>query len=670
MPFRVSCPSCGRPGRLPDHAVGRSIQCPACQHRYIFTTDLAVPDGLELVEDEPETRPAPKPRSGSGSTPRPAEPRPAASSRPRAERARPSAKPTVPDDDPYATDDDDGYVEPPAWAVKPKASTKGSDDDLEPAGGTLAGATIPLKLMGGVGIALSLMFTALKAFEFATTPAAAPPPPPALLSPPLATRLTPAAPRVVPPVVFPAEPVAPPVAAVPVAAGPVDGESETAEAARKAAANAGAGDSNTSRALSTADIVAESEPSVALIKGKGSSGTGFLVAPGLLATNAHVVDGEFVSDLEVCFVSADASHKPAIKPELLFEDSARDIAFLAVKSDLKPLRIAKSYQFRKGEDVTVIGSPGMGDGQVLENAISRGVMSTRTQIDGQNFYQLGIAINPGNSGGPVFDSAGRVIGIATLKSSKQEAMGFCIPVEDLHLALGRLGSQSRAEADKVRSRHRVVNLVKALSGGGALLCLVIDVRRAAAGNDDSDVNKALKKLESAAGELDQDVFPSFDGQVTQVRSDSLIHPSVRSKVELLARNFKSIRQAYTSRSGVGDNRLRPWKQTHRRLITELSTALDLEFPKEMMVAFDDHVVTGETTVQVQPPSMGSFGSRLWERHRLAPPMMPQPPSMGFPDIPQPPTFGGPSFGPPGFGPSTIPRPPSLRDRFGSRPGLR
>ena len=65
-------------------------------------------------------------------------------------------------------------------------------------------------------------------------------------------------------------------------------------------------------------------------------------------------------------------------------------------------------------------------------------MSSRTVIEGHDFFQMGIAINPGNSGGPVFDSAGRVIGVATLKASKAESMGFCIPVEDLGAALNRL----------------------------------------------------------------------------------------------------------------------------------------------------------------------------------------------------------------------------------------
>ncbi len=84
--------------------------------------------------------------------------------------------------------------------------------------------------------------------------------------------------------------------------------------------------------LSTAQLVARCEPSVALIKGKVSSGTGFLVRPGLIATNAHVIDDEFLPDLEVRFPSAADGLRGPIRAELLYEDPRRDLAFLAIRS--------------------------------------------------------------------------------------------------------------------------------------------------------------------------------------------------------------------------------------------------------------------------------------------------------------------------------------------------
>ncbi len=135
------------------------------------------------------------------------------------------------------------------------------------------------------------------------------------------------------------------------------------------------------------------------------------------------------------FPSAEKGQQGPLLAELLYEDTHRDLAFLRVKSSLPPLRIAESYKFRKGEDVTVIGNPGAGGELILENAISRGLMSTRTSLEGQRYYQLRIAVNPGNSGGPVFNSFGSVIGVVTRKSVAARVARVLHP--------GR-GSQSRA----------------------------------------------------------------------------------------------------------------------------------------------------------------------------------------------------------------------------------
>jgi len=246
----------------------------------------------------------------------------------------------------------------------------------------------------------------------AEKPAVSPAPP----TQPLASATTPTAPSREP--VKPAEPPA-------AQSGPVPGSSPDR--------------------LTTAQIVARSEPSVALIRGKRSSGTGFLVRPGILVTNSHVIDGELITNLEIQFPSAKEGQRGPFKTALISKDPKRDLAFLKVQSDLPPLEIAGSYVYQKGDDVIVIGNPGVGGKMVLENAISRGVMSTKAVIGNQNFYQLGIAINPGNSGGPVIDASGKVIGVVTLKTTKLEATAFCIPVDELNAMLAKVESQPQPE---------------------------------------------------------------------------------------------------------------------------------------------------------------------------------------------------------------------------------
>ncbi|HVC93316.1 MAG TPA: trypsin-like peptidase domain-containing protein [Pirellulales bacterium] len=207
--------------------------------------------------------------------------------------------------------------------------------------------------------------------------------------------------------------------------------------------------------LTTEQVVAQSEPSVAFIKGRRSSGTGFMVRPGVVATNKHVIESEFIDQIKVHFPSADANTRGPFSAELQYEDPERDLAFLSLSSSLPPLEMAPQHAFRRGQEVIVIGNPGVGDELILQNAISRGVMSTQAMIKGQQYYQLGISVNPGNSGGPVLDASGLVVGVITLRASNQEGLGFCIPLPDLNVAVARLDSLSIPEIASIRSDHQM-----------------------------------------------------------------------------------------------------------------------------------------------------------------------------------------------------------------------
>ena len=200
--------------------------------------------------------------------------------------------------------------------------------------------------------------------------------------------------------------------------------------------------------ISIADLVAKAEPSVALVRGRTGFGTGFLAGPGLLVTNQHVIDGEVVQDLEISFPSADAKHKGPFSAEIVYQDVGRDLAILAVKIDLPPLPLAEADTSRKGDEIVIIGNPGVGDRLVLENAVSRGIMSSKAMIDGRTYRQINASVNPGNSGGPVFDREGRVIGVATKKATQLEEMAFSIPIEDVRLALERADAESKAAKRK------------------------------------------------------------------------------------------------------------------------------------------------------------------------------------------------------------------------------
>ena len=85
--------------------------------------------------------------------------------------------------------------------------------------------------------------------------------------------------------------------------------------------------------------------------GLGVEGSGWVAAPGLVVTNAHVVAGE--DDTTVSL--ADGS---AFDATVVHYDTLNDLALLAVDGlDAPPLSLADG---RRGDEAAVIGYPGNG----------------------------------------------------------------------------------------------------------------------------------------------------------------------------------------------------------------------------------------------------------------------------------------------------------------------
>jgi S1-C subfamily serine protease len=222
------------------------------------------------------------------------------------------------------------------------------------------------------------------------------------------------------------------------------------------------------KTLTTQEIVARCEASVALVKGRSGSGTGFIVRPGIIATNAHVIAHEPSRALQIYFPSAPEKDRGPLPARLRYKDARRDLALLAVQTTLSPLELSRTHVFQRGEDITIIGSPGLGGGQVLPNAVTRGVMSTEYQLQGHRYYQLSAAVNPGNSGGPAFNASGLVIGVVTAKAAQLESIGLCIPVEDLIRAIDKDTQAGPDAVVKIEHMHDAQAVVERLGLIGKL----------------------------------------------------------------------------------------------------------------------------------------------------------------------------------------------------------
>ena len=169
-------------------------------------------------------------------------------------------------------------------------------------------------------------------------------------------------------------------------------------------------------------------------------GTGFIIdGSGDIVTNEHVVRGG--TGFEV--ILADGEKRDAT---LVGSDPLSDLA--VVHMDGQPpstVTFGDSDALRQGQPVLAIGSPlGEFTGTVTSGVISalnRDFPTSAGTTGGEGIYtdliQHDAAINPGNSGGPLFDLAGRVIGVNTLgipQSGVTPVQGLFFAIPANHVA--------------------------------------------------------------------------------------------------------------------------------------------------------------------------------------------------------------------------------------------
>lgn len=160
-----------------------------------------------------------------------------------------------------------------------------------------------------------------------------------------------------------------------------------------------------------------------------AQGSGFLVSKdGEIVTNYHVISegsSAIVKSPNGAFYAVDG---------VLGLDKARDIAVIkAHGQNFQTLTLGNSDRVQVGEEVVAIGNP-----LSFESTVSNGIVSAIRTIEeeGGKFLQVTAPISPGSSGGPLFNMAGDVVGITTLKFKGGENLNFAIPINDAKRLLG------------------------------------------------------------------------------------------------------------------------------------------------------------------------------------------------------------------------------------------
>ena len=118
-------------------------------------------------------------------------------------------------------------------------------------------------------------------------------------------------------------------------------------------------------------------------------------------------------------------------------DEKNDLALLKIepRAKLPTVKLAGHGKIETGENVSIIGNPGLGD-KTLNHTLTTGVVSSpRRVFGGVAYIQTSAAVNPGCSGGPMFNDRGEVIGIVSRKAHLENT-GFAVPARTILAFLG------------------------------------------------------------------------------------------------------------------------------------------------------------------------------------------------------------------------------------------
>ncbi len=158
---------------------------------------------------------------------------------------------------------------------------------------------------------------------------------------------------------------------------------------------------------------------VTLLPAGFGTGSGAVVAPGIVLTNHHVVDGG--ARHQVISAHTGGVQQARVRwgsPEL-------DLAALEVDGLALPEVLLGTLPLQTGEAVWAVGFPGIADAitgnMSLQTTLTRGVIGrlyrapwdVRAGGPQLDLIQHDAAINPGNSGGPLISDCGMVVGVNT-----------------------------------------------------------------------------------------------------------------------------------------------------------------------------------------------------------------------------------------------------------------
>jgi len=164
-------------------------------------------------------------------------------------------------------------------------------------------------------------------------------------------------------------------------------------------------------------------------------GSGFVVAPHYVVTNAHVVAGVRRPHVQMQNGGSQLGRPVLFDPRV-------DIAVLEVNRSPGPVLPLSRREVGRGAVGAVVGYPGGGSLTGVAAANRRLLHAVGRDIYGKgnverDIYELQAQVRPGNSGGPFLLATGKVAGIVFAASTTDSGIGYAITSTEARKDLSR-----------------------------------------------------------------------------------------------------------------------------------------------------------------------------------------------------------------------------------------
>lgn len=190
-------------------------------------------------------------------------------------------------------------------------------------------------------------------------------------------------------------------------------------------------------------VVQATAPSVVKVRSLAPScqkvleGSGFVIAPDRVMTNAHVVAGS--NSVQIY-----ASGNP-LDATVVSYDPAVDVAILAVPNLPPPPLAFAQGDAKTGASVVVLGYPGGGNFTATPARIRELIKLSGPDIYRdpapvtRDVYTIRASVEQGNSGGPLIDLDGHVLGVVFGAAVDDPDTGFVLTADEVASQLSRIG---------------------------------------------------------------------------------------------------------------------------------------------------------------------------------------------------------------------------------------